>query len=457
MKIIDNSLKNIIKSFSYLYYKKNYKNRKSDYIPATAKHLNHEELFAMIEASLDMWLTGGRFHDEFENKFSEYLGVNHTLLCNSGSSANLLAMSALKSPLLKERALKDGDEVITVAAGFPTTINSIIQNNLVPIFVDIDIPTYNINIDQMKEALTEKTKAVFIAHTLGNPFNLYEVKNFCTTNNLFLIEDSCDALGSTYMDFTQAKYRKCGTFGDISTFSFYPAHHITGGEMGAVCTDNYLLKKAVMSIRDWGRECICPTGQDNFCGSRFYQQHGKLPQGFDHKYVYSNLGYNLKTVDWCAAIALAQLKKLPEFVQKRKRNFELLLSSINHLSPFFIFPEATKYSDPSWFGFIVGIKADNTIERVNLLKFLEENGIGTRLLFSGNVLKQPYFMNNPYKIRIRNSGILISNQLTEEHYNLLPNTEFVMNDVFWIGVHPNITEKDIKYIADKFDEYIRKL
>ncbi len=440
MKILDSTLKNTIKFFSYLFYLKNYKNVKSSYIPPSAKYLDEKELFNMIDASLDMWLTSGRFCKEFEKRFSKYLGVEHCNLVNSGSSANLIAITALTSPLLGDKRLKEGDEVITVAAGFPTTVNPIVQNRLVPVFVDVDIPTYNINVLQLEEAHSEKTKAVMIAHTLGNPFNIKAVKDFCNKYDLYLVEDSCDALGSKYWVNPNELSGKCGTFGDIGTFSFYPAHHITMGEGGAVVTDNKLLNKAIISIRDWGKECNCAPGQDNRCGKRFTQQHGDLPYGFDHKYVYSHLGYNLKTVDWCGAIGLAQLDKLNKFIFDRQLNFHYLWSELKKYSDYIILPEPTINSNPSWFGFPITIKEDVPFTRKGLIQYLESRGVGTRLLFGGNLTKQPTYKDVTYRI-----------------IGDLKNTNIVMERTFWIGVHPNIKDLQIEYISNVFGEFFSKV
>lgn len=437
--MIDSTLKKAIRFFSYLYYLKNYQNVKRGHIAVAGKRLDEKELFNMIDASLDMHLTSGRFTKEFEEKFSEYLGIKHTILTNSGSSANLLALTALTSSTLGDRALKEGDEVITVSAGFPTTINPIIQNGLIPVFVDVELPTYNIDVTKLKEALCRKTKAVMIAHTLGNPFNLLEVKNFCVKHDLWLIEDCCDALGSEYNN------KKVGTFGDIATFSFYPAHHITMGEGGAVVTDNSLLRKSILSFRDWGRHCSCETGEDNKCGKRFTQQLGDLPYGYDHKYVYSEIGYNLKVTDWQSAIGLAQLEKLPEFTKKRRENFEYMHEKLKQFSDYIILPEKTENSNPSWFGFLITVKKHNmhnrnSFNRNDLVKKLEENNIGTRLLFAGNVLKQPAYKGIKHRV-----------------VGDLHNTDTIMNNTFWIGVHPNITKDDIDRICDVMDKFFFSL
>ena len=379
-----------------------------DVIPPSGKVLGKTELQNMVEASLDGWLTTGRFNTQFEIKLSEYLGVKHVLSVNSGSSANLVAFSSLTSSSLGDRAIKKGDEVITVAAGFPTTVNPIIQFGAVPVFVDVDITTHNINTELIEPAITEKTKAIMLAHTLGNPFDLGKVKEICEKYNLWLVEDTCDALGATYDG------KKVGTFGDIATLSFYPAHHITMGEGGAVFTNNSQLKKIAESFRDWGRDCYCPPGKDNTCGCRFDQSHGNLPHGYDHKYVYSHLGYNLKITDMQAACGLAQLDRLNEFIEIRKRNFNYLYNRLQSLRDFIHLTETTKKSDPSWFGFAITLKDDCGFSRVELLKYLDQNKIGSRLLFAGNLIHQPYFESVNYRI----SGSL-------------ENTEKTMNDTFW--------------------------
>ena len=352
------------------------------------------------------------------------------LTTNSGSSANLLALTALTSPSLGDRMLKPGDEVITVAAGFPTTVNPILQNNLVPVFVDVDIPTYNIDVSQLEQAYSDKTKAVMIAHTLGNPFNLAEVKSFTDRHNIWLIEDCCDALGTTYNG------KKVGTFGDIATLSFYPAHHITMGEGGAVFTQSSELKKLVESFRDWGRDCYCDPGCDDTCGKRFEQQLGTLPKGYDHKYTYSHLGYNLKITDMQAACGLAQMERLPEFIEQRIKNFVYLKDKLSSVEAFLILPEATLNSEPSWFGFPITLKEESGVNRVDLLKYLDQNKIGSRLLFAGNLTRQPYFKNQKYRV----SGELI-------------NTDRIMNQTFWIGVYPGLNNAHLDYVVTKIEEF----
>ncbi len=404
------------------------------YIPASGKVVGKKEIEFMVRASMDAWLTAGHFNDEFERKLKSFIGIKHLLTTNSGSSANLLAFMSLTSENLKERAIQKGDEVISVAASFPTTVNPIIQYGAVPVFVDVDIPTYNISIERMKEALSPKTKAVFIAHTLGNPFNLSEVSKFCKDNNLWLIEDCCDALGATY----DGKF--VGTFGDIATLSFYPAHHITMGEGGAVFTNHNVLKKNVLSIRDWGRDCWCPAGEDNTCGKRFEWDLGELPYGYDHKYTYSNIGYNLKITEMQAACGLAQLDRLEDFIKLRRSNFAYLKSKFSKLQNYFILPEAQNNAEPSWFGFPITIKDPEQVNRNKLTRHLEAKRIGTRLLFAGNITKQPYFKNINYKV-----------------VGDLKNTDTIMNATFWLGVYPGITEDMLDYCYDQIEQYVTSL
>lgn len=394
-------------------------------IPPSGKLLSDAELRFMVEASLDGWLTSGRFNVEFEKALAKYLGVKYVLTTNSGSSANLLALSALTSKSLGERSLNSGDEVITVAAGFPTTVNPILQNGLVPVFVDVDIPTYNIQVSELESAYSSRTKAVMIAHTLGNPFNLDVVKKFTEKYGLWLIEDCCDALGTKYNG------EKVGSFGDIGTLSFYPAHHITMGEGGAIFTRSEELKTLIESFRDWGRDCYCAPACDNTCGKRFSQKLGSLPFGYDHKYTYSQLGYNLKITDMQAACGLAQIEKLPSFVERRKRNFAFLEKKLATLEEFLILPQATENSEPSWFGYPISIKKEANIDRVSILKFLDQNKIGTRLLFAGNLIRQPYFENRLFRV----SGSL-------------ENTDFVMNNTFWIGVYPALGEEELSFVSE---------
>lgn len=442
-------LRNLVKTAAKLYYKYIYTNKKQlNHIPAAGKVLGSEELSNMIDASLDMWLTAGRFNDEFEKEFARYLNVKYALTVNSGSSANLLAISALTSPILKEKRLKKGDEVITTAAGFPTTINPIVQNGLVPVFVDSEIGTYNIDVSKIEEAISPKTKAIFIAHTLGNAFEIDRIKQICEKHNLWLIEDSCDALGTKYDG------QFAGTIGHIGTFSFYPAHHITTGEGGAVVTNDAQLYRIIMSLRDWGRDCWCPPGKDNTCGCRFEKQFGNIPFGYDHKYIYSNLGYNLKITDWQASIGLAQLKKIDKFIQKRKDNFKLLFEGLKKFEQYFILPSSSDKADNAWFGFLISVKPNDRFNKLELVKFLEENNIGTRQLFSGNILRQPSFSENEIGLRIADSGVLNSKNLSEEQYKLLPNTDFIMNNTFWVGLWHGLEKTEINKIISFFEKFI---
>ena len=399
-------------------------------IPPSGKVIGANELQKMVEASLDGWLTTGRFNEAFQKRLGDFIGAPYVLTTTSGSSANLLALTALTSPKLGLRQLKPGDEVITVAAGFPTTVNPILQNGLVPVFVDVDIPTYNINVDLIEGAISSKTKAIMIAHTLGNPFNLAEVKRIADKYKLWLIEDCCDALGSTY-DGTMV-----GTFGDIATVSFYPAHHITMGEGGAVFTKSKTLNTIIESFRDWGRDCYCAPGCDNTCGKRFEQKLGSLPAGYDHKYTYSHMGYNLKITDMQAACGLAQMDSLETFVLQRKANFAYLKEKLSSCEEFLILPEATENSEPSWFGFPLTLKEKNRIDRVDLLKFLSQHQIGTRLLFAGNLTRQPYFEHLNYRI----------------HGNL-DNTDTIMNYTFWIGVYPGLSHEHLDFCVQKIEEF----
>lgn len=423
------------------------KNAKLSYIPPSGKCIGSEELLNLVNASLDMWLTSGRFNREFEKSLEKFLNVKYCLTVNSGSSANLLAVSALTSPLLKERQLKKGDEVITVAAGFPTTINPIVMSGFIPVFVDCKIGTYNIDSENIEKAITEKTKAIMIAHTLGNPFEAEKIKSICEKYNLWLIEDNCDALGSKY----NGKYT--GTIGDIGTLSFYPAHTITTGEGGAVITDNPLLKKIMQSFRDWGRDCWCETGHDNTCKKRFMQKFGKLPEGYDHKYVYSHAGFNLKMTDLQASVGCEQMKKLNYFISKRKENFELLYSGLEDLKDYIILPEKTPCSEPAWFGFPVSVKENQNFKKRDLVEYLENSGVGTRELFAGNILRQPYFVENDITIKINDGAKQSSTKLDEKDYASLKNTEFIMNNTFWVGIFPKLGKEDINKISDMFHKF----
>ena len=444
---MEKELREKVKQAAREYYQEINKNKKDfDYIPASGKVLGEEELMNMIDASLDMWLTAGRFNIEFEKKLANYLGVKYALTTNSGSSANLLALTALTSYKLGEKRLQKGDEVITVASGFPTTINPIIQNNLIPVFVDCEIGTYNIDPQKIEEAISNKTKAIFVAHTLGNPYDLDKVMTVAKKYNLWVIEDSCDALGGEYNG------QKLGTIGHIGTFSFYPAHHITMGEGGAVVTNDALLNKIILSLRDWGRDCCCPTGVDGVCNKRFSQQHGNLPFGYDHKYTYSHIGYNLKITDWQASIGCAQLDKLDEFLKKRCQNAKILTELLNDLQDKLILPKTINNSNPSWFGYLISVKPP--YKKQELVEFLEKNKIGTRQLFAGNILRQPMFVNSEDLVfRIGNSKLLSTENLSEDLYKTLPNTEFVMNNTFWVGTFPALKEKEMIRISKTIHEF----
>ena len=400
-------------------------------IPPSGKVLGAEELKAMVEASLDGWLTTGRFNAEFEDKLAAFIGVKHLITVNSGSSANLVAFSTLTSPKLGDRAIKPGDEVIGVAAGFPTTVNPILQFGAVPVFVDVDPRTHNIDASQIEAAIGSKTKAIMLAHSLGNPFNLDVVTELCKKYNLWLIEDCCDALGTTY------RGQMVGTFGDIGTLSFYPAHHITMGEGGAVFTNSKKLKTIAESFRDWGRDCFCAPGKDNTCGKRFCFKLGQLPKGYDHKYTYSHLGYNLKITDMQAACGVAQLEKAPQFIQARKDNFAFLKERLKSCEAFLQLPEATEHSDPSWFGFPITVKENSPVTRLELLTYLDEHKIGSRLLFAGNLTRQPYMIGANFRI----SGVLT-------------NTDNVMNNTFWIGVQPALTREMLEFAAKKIESFL---
>jgi CDP-6-deoxy-D-xylo-4-hexulose-3-dehydrase len=399
-------------------------------IPPAGKVVGAPEMELMVEASLDAWLTTGRFNDQFEAKLAKMIGVNFLITVNSGSSANLVAFNTLTSPKLGARAIQQGDEVIGVAAGFPTTVNPIIQFGAVPVFVDVELGTYNIDVTKLEAAISPKTKAIMLAHTLGNPYNLDVITAICKKHKLWLIEDCCDALGSTYHG------KMVGTFGDIGTMSFYPAHHITMGEGGAVFTNDPELKMIAESFRDWGRDCYCAPGKDNTCGKRFCQCLGTLPMGYDHKYTYSHLGYNLKITDMQAACGLAQIDRAPGFIQARKDNFAYLKERLQSCAEFLILPEATEHSDPSWFGFPMTLKPEANVSRVDLLTYLDEHKIGTRLLFAGNLTRQPYMVGRNYRV---------SGDLT--------NTDRVMNDTFWIGVFPGLTREMLDFAVDKLETF----
>ena len=410
-----------------------------DRLPYAARVYDHEEMENLVSSALEFWLTAGHYTDEFERGLAAYLGVKHCSLVNSGSSANLLAFMALTSPLIGERTIRRGDEVITVAAGFPTTVAPIIQYGAIPVFVDVTLPTYNVDVSLLEGALSTRTKAVMIAHTLGNPFDLAAVKAFCDRHNLWLVEDNCDALGSQYT--LNGEKRYTGTIGDIGTSSFYPPHHMTMGEGGAVYTNNALLHRIVRSLRDWGRDCICASGQDNLCGHRFDRQDGELPRGYDHKYVYSHFGYNLKATDMQAAVGVAQLKKLPSFVERRRHNFARLRAALADMEEFFILPEATEHAHPSWFGFLLTCRKG--IDRTKIVRYIEEHGIQTRMLFAGNLTKHPCFD----EIRRTGEGYRIAGTLDV--------TDRIMNDTFWLGVYPGLTDEKIDYMAESVRRAVR--
>ncbi|MFC1566307.1 lipopolysaccharide biosynthesis protein RfbH [bacterium] len=423
------------------YYKAIEEESKSEFVPKTSRVnyagrvFDEKEMMNLVDSSLEFWLTYGRYSKMFEEKLAKFLGVKSALLVNSGSSANLLAFMALTSPLLKDRRINRGDEVITIACGFPTTMAPIVQYGALPVFIDIDLETANIDVNKLDSALSDKTKAVMIAHTLGNPFDIAKVKEFCKKNSLWLIEDNCDALGSVY----NGKYT--GTWGDIGTSSFYPPHHMTMGEGGAVYTNDALLKKILLSVRDWGRDCWCDSGADNTCGQRFSQQFGTLPFGYDHKYVYSHFGYNLKPTDMQAAIGCAQLDKLEGFIQKRRENFQVLYDGLNDLSEYFVLPKATDKSEPSWFGFLITLKDGISFKRNDLAEFLEGCNIQTRNLFGGNMVRQPLFddleLGKDYRV-----------------VGDLTNTDKIMNDSFWVGVYPGMKKEALEYIVSSIKEFV---
>lgn len=402
-------------------------------VPVSGRVFDADDLVHLVDASLDFWLTTGRYADQFEREFARFMGVRHAILCNSGSSANLLALSALTSLKLGERRLKPGDEVITVAAGFPTTVNPIVQNGLVPVFLDIELGTYNVDVRYLDEAIGPRTRAIMLAHTLGNPFNVDAVLEVVKRHDLWLIEDNCDALGSTY------KGRLTGTFGDLATVSFYPAHHITMGEGGCVLTNRPRLKTLVESFRDWGRDCWCDPGKENTCGKRFEWQLGELPYGYDHKYIYSHIGYNLKLTDMQAAVGVAQLKKLPGFIEARKRNWRLLYEGLKPFEEFLILPQPTPGSDPSWFGFPITLRFEAPFTRNDLVRYLESRKIATRLLFGGNLIRQPAYQDVSYRV-----------------VGELKNTDVVMNQTFWVGVYPGLTEQMIAYIIETVATFVRE-
>lgn len=428
----------LVEEYCDKYHNTNKEWKEGDRISYASRIYNHEEMVNLVDSALEFWLTSGRYTKEFEEEFAKFLNVKYCASVNSGSSANLLAFMTLTSPLLKERQVKRGDEIITVACGFPTTVSPIIQYGAVPVFVDITIPGYNIDTEMLEKAYTEKTKAVMIAHTLGNPFPLKEVKEFCDRHHLWLIEDNCDALGSKYTIDGKTKYT--GTIGDIGTSSFYPPHHMTMGEGGAVYTNDPLLYKIIKSFRDWGRDCSCPSGVDNLCGHRFDRQYGELPLGYDHKYVYSHFGYNLKITDMQAAIGCAQIKKLPMFGERRRENFNKLKEGLKEIEDKIILPEATPNSDPSWFGFLITCKPG--VNRNKVTTYLEEHGVQTRNLFAGNLIKHPCFDS----LREKQEGYRVVGKLE--------NTDRVMKDTFWIGVYPGMTDEKLNYMMKEIKKSV---
>jgi CDP-6-deoxy-D-xylo-4-hexulose-3-dehydrase len=427
---IRKEISELVKKYAELQYSEKPFEPGVSVVPPSGKVIGETELQYMVEASLDGWLTTGRFNDQFEKELAKFIGVKRLITVNSGSSANLVAFSTLTSPKLGEKAIKKGDEVIGVAAGFPTTVNPIVQFGAIPVFVDIDLKTHNVDANLIEAAITPKTKAIMLAHTLGNPFNVAKVKEICDKHNLWLIEDCCDALGAKYDD------KMVGTWGDIATLSFYPAHHMTMGEGGAVFTNDAQLAVIAESFRDWGRDCYCNPGCDNTCGNRFNMQLGSLPQGYDHKYTYSHLGYNLKITDMQAACGLAQLKSLPEFIEKRNSNFSYLAKRLSEVTDFIELTEPTEHSTPSWFGFPITIKESSGVSRLDLTKYLDQNKIGTRLLFAGNLTRQPYFDGVEHRI-----------------VGELTNTDITMNQTLWVGIYPGLSKEHLDYIADKFEEF----
>ena len=427
---------NLVKKYYQNHYAVNEEFEPGKRIPYAARVFDEKEMCALVDSALDFWLTAGRYCDKFEKEFSEFLGVKHCCLVNSGSSANLLAFMTLTSPLLKERQVLPGDEIITLAAGFPTTVTPIIQYGAVPVFVDVTIPEYNIDVTEIRKAISPKTKGIMIAHTLGNPFNLEEVLAICKEHNLWLIEDNCDALGSQY--YINGEWKYTGTIGDIGTSSFYPPHHMTMGEGGAVYTNNALLGKIMKSMRDWGRDCVCPSGMDNFCGHRFDKQYGQLPKGYDHKYVYSHFGYNLKATEMQAAIGCEQLKKLPTFIERRRENWQSLRDGLSGLEEFITLPKASENTNPSWFGFMMTVR--DSVNREELVRHLEGKGIQTRMLFAGNILKHPCF-----ETLKEGKDYRVVGELT--------NTDIILNHTFWIGVYPGMETTMVRYMIDTLVQY----
>ena len=436
-----NQIKQMVSDYYKQFKSEKKKFEEGDRISYAGRVFDEKEMCALTDATLDFWLTTGRFSDQFEKDFANWIGVKYANLVNSGSSANLIAFMALTSPKLGDRQIKRGDEVITVSCGFPTTITPMLQYGAVPVFVDVTVPQYNIDVSTLEEALSDKTKAVMLAHTLGNPFDIKAVKEFCDKHNLWLVEDNCDALGSKYTIDGVTKYT--GTWGDIGTSSFYPPHHITMGEGGCVYTDNPLLDRIIKSFRDWGRDCVCPSGHDNICGHRFDGQYGELPKGYDHKYVYSHFGYNLKVTDMQAAVGCEQLKKFPLFIEKRRYNWEKLYNALKPVEDKLILPEPVQNSEPSWFGFLISVRPESGLDRNEVTRYIESKNVQTRLLFSGNIVKQPCFdsIRNTDEYRVSGS---------------LEVTDFVMNNSFWIGVYPGMTDEMIDYMAKVVIEAVNK-
>lgn len=436
-----NQIKDMIKQYYHDFKEQKEPYKEGDRITYAARVFDEKEMQALTDATLDFWLTTGRFAEQFESEFAKWLDVKYAHLVNSGSSANLIAFMALTAPELGERQIKQGDEVITVAGGFPTTINVILQYGAVPVFVDMTIPQYNIDVTKLEGALSDKTKAVMIAHTLGNPFDIKSVREFCNKNNLWLIEDNCDALGSEYS--IDGENRYTGTWGDIGTSSFYPPHHMTMGEGGCVYTNNPLLHRLILSFRDWGRDCICPSGVDNYCKHRFDGEYGELPRGYDHKYVYSHFGFNLKVTDMQAAIGCEQLKKLPDFIERRRHNWNTMRNALQCIADKVILPEAAENSNPSWFGFLLSVKPESKIDRRSVTDYLEKHNIQTRLLFGGNMVKQPCFnqIRGSEKYRI---------------YGSLENTDYIMNHSFWVGCYPGMSDDMLQYMAKAIIEAVNQ-
>ena len=435
-----NQIKELVAQYYHDFKEKKEPFKEGNRISYASRVFDEKEMQALTDAMLDFWLTTGRFSDQFEKEFAKWIGVRFAHLVNSGSSANLIAFMALTAPELGDRQIKPGDEVITVACGFPTTVTPILNYGAIPVFVDVTVPQYNIDVSKLEDAVSEKTKAVMIAHTLGNPFDIKSVKAFCDKYNLWLVEDNCDALGSKYTIDGVTKYT--GTWGDIGTSSFYPPHHMTMGEGGCVYTNNPLLHRLILSFRDWGRDCVCPSGMDNFCGHRFDGKHGELPIGYDHKYVYSHFGYNLKVTDMQAAVGCEQLKKFPSFIERRRHNWDRLRSALKPVSDNLILPEPAENSEPSWFGFLISVRPESGLDRNKITRYIEDHNIQTRLLFSGNLIKHPCFN----QIRGTDKYRIVGDLTT---------TDFVMNNSFWVGVYPGMTDEMIDYMAQRIIEATR--